>query len=137
MMLEELGSNDPESEKFFTEYMKEFILVMTLELREDGSFTLTPDMSRAQEHMVDAFLRYLRDSLEAQGITLPDEQIEQSAQAAASQMTSDLDPFEGSYKDENGMLTLGDNAPVPYVLTGDTLEFSIEEFGDLHFVRVG
>ena len=39
--------------------------------------------------------------------------------------------------DENGTLKLADSDPVPYVLTGTTLEFTVEEFGDLKFDRVG
>ena len=137
MMLEEIGTADPESAKFFNEYMKEFILVMTLELREDGTFTLTPDFSKAQQHVYEAFRSYIDDSLKAQGITFTDEQLDQYAQMAVDQMGLDLDAIEGDYVDENGTLKLADNDPVPYVLTGTTLEFTVEEFGDLKFDRVG
>ena len=137
MMIEELGSADPDSAKFFNEYMKEFILVMTLELREDGTFTLTPDFSKAQQHVYEAFRSYIDDSLKAQGITFTDDQLDQYAQMAVDQMGLDLDAIEGDYVDENGTLKLADNDPVPYVLTGTTLEFTVEEFGDLKFDRVG
>ena len=137
MMIEELGSADPDSAKFFNEYMKEFILVMTLELREDGSFSLRPDFSKAQQHVFEAFRSYIDDSLKAQGITFTDEQLDQYAQMAVDQMGLDLDAIEGDYVDENGTLKLADSDPVPYVLTGTTLEFTVEEFGDLKFDRVG
>ena len=137
MMLEEIGTADPESAKFFNEYMKEFILVMTLELREDGTFTLTPDFSKAQQHVYEAFRSYIDDSLKAQGITFTDDQLDQYAQMAVDQMGLDLDAIEGDYVDENGTLKLADSDPVPYVLTGTTLEFTVEEFGDLKFDRVG
>ena len=137
MMLEEIGTADPESAKFFNEYMKEFILVMTLELREDGTFTLTPDFSKAQQHVYEAFRSYIDDSLKAQGITFTDDQLDQYAQMAVDQMGLDLEAIEGDYVDENGTLKLAESDPVPYVLTGTTLEFTVEEFGDLKFDRVG
>ena len=136
-MAEELSSADPESSRFFNEYMQEFIFVMTLELREDGSFVLTPDLSKAKEHVLDAFRSYLRDTLTEQGIAMTDEQIEQYAQLAAGQMAVDLEAKKGSYEVKDGMLCLEDADPVPYVLTAETLEFSVEEFGDLTFNRVG
>ena len=68
---------------------------------------------------------------------LTDEQLDQYAQMAVDQMGLDLDAIEGDYVDENGTLKLADNDPVPYVLTGTTLEFTVEEFGDLKFDRVG
>ena len=117
--------------------MKEFILVMTLELREDGTFTLTPDFSKAQQHVYEAFRSYIDDSLKAQGITFTDEQLDQYAQMAVDQMGLDLEAIEGDYVDENGTLKLAESDPVPYVLTGTTLEFTVEEFGDLKFDRVG
>lgn len=136
-LAEELGGNDPESARFFSDYMQSFILVMTLELREDGTCTLTPDFSRAKEHMLDAFRAYLKDAFEEQGVSMSDEALEQYAQLAASQMEVDVDPVEGSYEAADGMLTLEDSDPVPYTLTGDTLEFTVEEFGELSFTRVG
>ena len=137
LMAAELGANDPQSEKFVNEYLKSFLIALTLELREDGSFTLTPDMSQAGEQMVDALRSFLVDSLKEEGISMSDDQLEAYVQVIADQMSLDIEPVEGSYNAEDGMLSVGDSDPVPYTLTANTLEFNVEGFGDLIFERIG
>ena len=128
---------DPESAKFFNDYLESFTMYLTLELREDGSFSLQPDLSPAKEQMLTAMRAYLQDAAKAQGVSFTDDQLDQYAQLTADQMDIDIEAVSGSYSEENGILTLGDGGPVPYVLSGDTLEFTVEEFGDLSFSRVG
>lgn len=136
MLTEELAEADEDSKEFLG-YIDEFVFEMTLELRENGSFTLTPDVARAKESLLVAFRAYLSDLAKASGLTLSDEQLDQYSQMAADQMAMDLEPEEGSYEVDGDMLRLGDSDPMPYTLSGDSLVMTVEEFGELHFKRVG
>ena len=137
-LVEQLGDDNPDVSELLHNYVKEYIFVMDLDLREDGSFTLTADLSKAAEHMLEAFRQYLRAKSEEAGYAMSDEDIETTAQSAVQSIANaSLPPVEGTYEVQDGMLTLGDSTPSPYVLTGDTLSFSLEEFGDLTFERIG
>ena len=87
--------------------------------------------------MVDALRSFLVDSLKEEGISMSDDQLEAYVQVIADQMSLDIEPVEGSYNAEDGMLSVGDSDPVPYTLTANTLEFNVEGFGDLIFERIG
>ena len=136
-MLEELSSSDPTSQALVNDYMQHFIFVLTLEFREDGSCTFSADLSKAKEHLLDAVRSYFRDAFKEQGVDLSDEQIEAYVQLTAQAMVIDLDPIEGQFEEKDGTLVFGDGDPIEYTLSGDTLSFTFDEFGELVFERIG
>ena len=65
------------------------------------------------------------------------EQIEAYVQLTAQAMVIDLDPIEGQFEEKDGTLVFGDGDPIEYTLSGDTLSFTFDEFGELVFERIG
>ena len=137
IMAQELGEEDPDTAKTLMEYEKDIPFVMTLELREDATCTLTPDMSKTKDSMLDFFRYYLTKMFEASGVTMGDEFIDAMAQQSMDSFATDMSPVEGTYDETSSLLTLEGNDPIAFVFNGDSLDIAVEGFGDLHFVRLG
>lgn len=130
----------------FGEYLNSFVWTVTLDLSADGKYTLDYDFNKDLDHFVEAVERYMRDAIIAQvGMEVSDDLIAQAlgmsladyAKMVADEMTAAASSESGTYKDDGKKLTWGSGEQSPYVLTEDTLSFSVETLGDLVFHRVG
>ncbi len=144
-LIEEMDSS-VDASRSFGEYLDSFVWVLTLDLSEDGVYTLSYDISKGTDSFKQSVVSYMRDMINEQvGMELSDDQIAQAlgmsledyAQLVADQMTEAATAESASYRDEGGKLIWEDGAESPYVLTADTLSFRVEAFGDLDFRRVG
>ena len=137
ILSEELGAADEQTKEMLS-YIESFPVTFVLQLREDSSFVFSFDMSTAKSYLVEGIAKYLQGPYkEATGQEMSDEQATQFAQMLANQMGDDKMEEEGIYTEADGMLSLGDSDPIPYTLTGSTLEFTFENFGNLLFERIG
>ena len=130
----------------FGEYLDSFVWSITLELGKDGSYSLQYDISKEKDHFVDAVVRYMRDAIIRQaGMEVSDDLIAQAlgmsledyAKMVADQMTEAATAESGTYKDNGKKLTWENGEESPYVLTEDTLSFSVATLGELNFTRIG
>ncbi|MBR0209045.1 MAG: hypothetical protein IJQ43_09125 [Oscillospiraceae bacterium] len=132
--------------KSFGEYLGSFTWDLTLELKEDGNYTLNYDISRDLPGFKAAVVNYMRDMINEQvGFEVSDDLIatalgmplEDYAQTVVDAMTSAAETETGKYQDKDGALIWGNGEKSPYELTENTLKFSAQELGELFFTRVG
>ena len=132
--------------KSFGEYLDSFVWVLTLELREDGSYTLSYDIDREVDAFRSAVVDYMRDMINEQvGMEVSDELIAQAlgmpledyAQSIIDAMTDAAESESGVYQNKDGKLIWPDGEESPYVLTEDTLGFAVKALGELSFTRIG
>ncbi len=145
MMIQQLDAQVGGSASF-GEYLDSLPWVLSLELTEDGNYTLGYDISRGLEPFKAAVVSYMRDMInEKAGRTVSDEQIAQGlgmpledyAAQVADYMTLNAESETATYRDEGGKLIWENGEESPYVLTSDTLTFSVNALGELVFHRVG
>ena len=137
LLIAEMGDTDQESLDALSSYENPILLAMELEFREDGTCTLTPDMSKTMESLREFIRLYFVKSFESSGLTMDDDFIDGLIDASMEQMGEEFSPIDGTYEKDGNTLRLGGSDPVPYALDGDTLSISVEGFGDLQFVRLG
>lgn len=144
-MVEQLDASVGGS-KSFGDYLDSFVWVLTLELKENGTYTLGYNIDRDMAAFKAAVVDYMRDMINEQvGMEVSDELIAQAlgmpledyAQSVIDAMTESLETESAPYRDEKGTLIWEDGAQSPYVLTKDTLSFSVETLGELNFKRIG
>ena len=132
--------------KSFGEYLDSFVWELTLELRDDGSYTLSCNIDRDIANFKSAVVAYMRDMINEQvGSEVSDDLIatalgmplEDYAQTVVDAMTSAAETETGKYQDKGGALIWGNGEKSPYELTEDTLSFSVETLGQLDFTRIG
>ena len=130
----------------FGKYLDSFVWTITLELNEDGTYSLKYDLGKDMDHFVDAVVRYMRDAIIQQvGMEVSDDLIAQAlgmsledyAKMVADQMTEAATAESGKYKDDGKKLTWENGEESPYELTEDTLSFSVVNLGELNFKRIG
>lgn len=132
--------------KSFGEYLDSFVWVLTLELRQDGTYTLSYDIGKEMGAFKSAVVDYMRDMINEQvGMEVSDDLIAQAlgmsldeyAQSVIDAMTEAAETESATYRDEKGTLIWEDGAKSPYELTEDSLSFSVESLGKLDFKRIG
>ena len=132
--------------KSFGEYLDSFVWVLTLELRQDGTYTLNYDIGKEMGVFKSAVVDYMRDMINEQvGMEVSDDLIAQAlgmsldeyAQSVIDAMTEAAETESATYRDEKGTLIWEDGAKSPYELTEDSLSFSVESLGKLDFKRIG
>ena len=132
--------------KSFGEYLDSFVWVLTLELRQDGTYTLSYDIGKEMGVFKSAVVDYMRDMINEQvGMEVSDDLIAQAlgmsldeyAQSVFDAMTEAAETESATYRDEKGTLIWEDGAESPYELTEDSLSFSVESLGKLDFKRIG
>lgn len=145
MMVKEMDASVGGS-KSFGEYLDSFIWGITLDLSEDGEYTLSFDINKEMDKFKSSVVAYMRDVInEMAGMEVSDEIIEQAlgmpledfAQTVIDDMADVAKSESGKYRDEDGKLIWEDGEESPYVLTEDTLSFSVASIGDLSFHRAG
>ena len=144
-MIEEMDASVGGS-KSFGEYLDSFTWVLTLELGDNGKYTLSYDLSRDLPGFKSAVVDYMRDMINEQvGFEVSDEVIAQAlgmpledyAQTVVDAMTEVANTETATYSDKNGALIWENGEKSPYELTEDTLKFSVESLGELEFHRIG
>ena len=132
--------------KSFGEYLDSFVWVLTLELKDNGTYTLSYDISKEMSVFKSAVVDYMRDMINEQvGMEVSDDLIAQAlgmsldeyAQSVIDAMTEAAETESATYRDEKGTLIWEDGAESPYELTEDSLSFSVESLGKLNFKRIG
>ena len=132
--------------KSFGEYLDSFVWVLTLELKQDGTYTLSYDIGKEMGVFKSAVVDYMRDMINEQvGMEVSDDLIAQAlgmsldeyAQSVIDAMTEAAETESATYRDEKGTLIWEDGAESPYELTEDSLSFSVESLGKLDFKRIG
>ncbi len=132
--------------KSFGEYLDSFVWELTLELRDDGSYTLSYNIDRDIANFKSAVVAYMRDMINEQvGSEVSDDLIatalgmplEDYAQTVVDAMTEVASSESATYKDDGKNLIWENGEKSPYVLTEDTLSFSVETLGQLDFTRIG
>ena len=145
MMIDEMDKSVGGSISF-ADYLDSFLWDLTLELAEDGHYTLNYDITRSVEPFKSAVVSYMRDVINSQvGYEVSDDVIAQAlgmpledyAQTVVDQMISTASTETGGYQDKNGCLIWDNGEQSPYTLTQDTLSFSVKTLGDLSFHRAG
>ena len=128
-MVEQLDASVGGS-KSFGDYLDSFVWVLTLELKENGTYTLGYNIDRDMAAIKAAVVDYMRDMINEQvGMEVSDELIDAMTDAAESE--------SGVYQNKDGKLIWPDGEESPYVLTEDTLGFAVKALGELSFTRIG
>lgn len=140
-MTELLTEDDPE----MAEYLQDLKMGITVELKADGSYTVSVD-ARAMISGLKAGMRaYLADMAEESGMTL--EQLEEALgmsvdeflDTIVDEMNTDdlLATEEGSYTVKNGRVVFDgeENTLMGGVWSGSTMIFTLEDFGDIVLTR--
>ncbi len=117
---------------------------VNLEMREDGTYTLTLDATIMLPNLKTALYAYLEQMCKEKGLTVAeleeqagkslDELIEEALQEMdLSELNQSLD---GVYEENNGQVTWDPGAgETKGLFTGDTLIFSVEGFGEVMLTR--
>ena len=144
-MVEQLDASVGGS-KSFGDYLDSFVWVLTLELKENGTYTLGYNIDRDMAAFKAAVVDYMRDMINEQvGMEVSDELIAQAlgmpledyAQSIIDAMTDAAESESGVYQNKDGKLIWPDGEESPYVLTEDTLGFAVKALGELSFTRIG
>lgn len=145
-MIEEMDNSIGGLSFSFGDYLDSYVWVLTMELTKDGRYTLSYDINSGAEGFKAAVVAYMRDAIcELAGAEVGDDVItealgmplEDYAQMVLDSMNDAAGAESGSYKDKDGKLIWENGEESPYVLSGDTLSFSVQSLGSLRFTRVG
>ena len=127
------------------DYISSLTLTLTLEFREDGTFSRSYDLSKDKDSFVTGCAAFMRDMISAivgmevddaaaaQALGMP---LEDYALSVLDSMVEAMESDGGSYKSDGKKITWNDEIN-PYSIEGDVMTMRTSDIGSITFHRVG
>ncbi len=126
-------------------YITALTMTLTLEFKDDGTFTRTYDLSKDKDSFVTGCAAFMRDMISAlSGVEVDDDAaaaalgmpLEDYALSVLDAMTESIEDETGTYKSDGKKISWN-NEVNPYTIDGDVMTMQTSDIGEVVFNRVG